>query len=115
MADSAGPAAVTPERYQLFEAGWKRAGCPLSQVWVQYLGLGGNVDLFDLDAFMHGLMPLPPAQQDILANAINEELEDLFQAAKIPYLLTVHACTPGDPLAVLDELFRRLPLDEDRA
>lgn len=107
MADAGGSAASAPERYQLFEAGWRRAGCPLSQLWVQYLGLGGHVDLFSLDAFLHGMMPLPPAQQDILANAINEQLDDLYLAAKVPYLHTIETLTKSrDPLTVIDELFK---------
>ncbi|SDT10050.1 hypothetical protein SAMN04488543_3033 [Friedmanniella luteola] len=108
MAEPAGAPAPSPERYTLFEAAWQRTACPLSQLWVEYLGLGGTVDLFSLDAFLHGVMPLAPVQQDVLANAINEQLDDLYRAAKVPYLHTLHASPVGrDPLTVLDELFDR--------
>jgi hypothetical protein len=108
MADPLSAAAPSPERYLLFEAGWHRTECPLSQLWVEYLGLGGNVDLFSLDAFLHGLMPLAAVQQDVLANAINEQLEDLYRVAKVPYLHTLHVPRGVDPLTVLDELFGRV-------
>lgn len=112
MAEAGGSTPAAPERYQLFEAGWRHAGCPLTQLWVQYLGLGGDVDLFSLDAFMHGMTPLLPAQQDILANAINDQLDDLYQAAKVPYLHTLEPLTTNrDPLTVLDELFGRTSHD----
>jgi len=112
MADAGHAAPSAPERHQLFEAGWRQAQCPLSELWVQYLGLGGDVDLFSLEAFLHGMMPISVAQQDILATAINEQLEDLYQAAKVPYLHTVEVpTTHRDPLTVLDELFERAPRD----
>jgi len=110
VADSDQPDPAAPQRYQLFEAGWRRAECPLSQLWAQYLGLGGDVDMFTLDAFLHGLTPLAPIQQDILAAAINEELDDLYEAAKVPYLRTIQPqTTRRDLLTVLDELFDNPP------
>lgn len=97
-------------RHQLFEAARLRTGCTISQLWVKYLALGGVLDLFTLEAYLHGLAPLPPAQQDILANALNEELDDLYQAAKVPYLNTFHdGEPPADPLDILDELLGRRP------
>lgn len=110
MVDFGSAAPPAPERYRLFEAGWRRAECPLSELWVQYLSLGGKVDLFTLDAFLHGMIPLPSFQQDILANAINEQLDDLYQAVRVPYLHSLKATTSSrDPLTVLDELFGLLP------
>lgn len=68
------------------------------------------MDLFSIDAFLNGLSTLPPTQQDILANAINEELDQHCQGAKVPYLQVMEARTTGqDPLAILDELLGREP------
>ncbi|HYP46039.1 MAG TPA: hypothetical protein VEQ66_12670 [Propionibacteriaceae bacterium] len=112
MAESVGPAASAPERYQLFEAGRRRAECPLNQLWVHYLGLGGSMDLFTIDAFLHGMISLPSIQQDILANAINEQLSDLYLGAQVPYLHTLESHTSSpDPLTILDELFGRAVRD----
>ena len=114
MADPGGTSSPAPERYQLFETGWQRTRCPLSQLWIEYLGLGGTADLFSVDAFLHGLMPLAPAQQDVLANAINEQLEDLYRGAKVPYLRSFSVPREDrDPLTVLDELFGHLPPEDE--
>ena len=94
------------DHHQVLESGRRQAGCAVEQLWVQYLGLGGGADLFTLDAFLHGACPLPPAEQDILANVINEELDDRCRAAQVPYLVTLGtAATRRDPLTVIDELF----------
>ena len=63
-------------------------------------------DAFDIEAFLHGLATLSEDQQDILANAVNERLDDLYLAARVPYLATVEPlpCRCQDPLTVLDEL-----------
>ena len=98
-------------RHQLFETARHRAGCTITDLWVDYLALGGRLDLFTLEAYLHGLALLPEAQQDILANAINERLEDLYQAAKVPYLCIVEDQdgSQADPVELLGELLRRGP------
>ena len=99
-----------PERHQLFEAARRHAECPLSQLWAQYLGLGGTMDLFSIDAFLNGMLTLPPTQQDVLANAVNEQLDQHCQEAKVPYLHVMEARAAGpDPLSILDDLLGREP------
>ena len=103
-------------RHQLFQAAQSRAGWSIQQLWVGYLALGGTSDAFDIEAFVHGLAPLDDAQQDVLASAVNERLDDLFLAAQVPYLATVKLppCDCDDPLAVLDELLAaHPPKDQD--
>lgn len=106
-------------RHELFAAARRRAELSVTQLWVRYLSLGGNLDLFSIEAYLHGMTPLPPAQQDVLANALNEQLADLFEAARVPYLHNLRvqgAGFPGpaseDPLAVLDALLRPRPPDQ---
>jgi hypothetical protein len=41
---------------------------------VRYFALGGAMDLFKLDAYLNGAMPLPPTQRDMSAHAVNERL-----------------------------------------
>jgi hypothetical protein len=100
------------QRYQVFAAARHRAECSIQQLWVQYLSLGGVLDLFTVEAFLHGLVPLSAAQQDILANAINERLDDLYRGAMVPYLHILDFPTSTrDPLTALDELFQLHPPD----
>lgn len=97
-------------RHELFETARKRGEWTITDLWVHYLALGGGLDLFTIEAFLHGLVPLAPMQQDVLANALNEHLDDLYRAARVPYLQTTadSAGTQGDldPVDVLDELLR---------
>lgn len=90
---------------QRFEEARRTARWSVEQLWLHYLALGGTAVIFDLEAYLAGLMPLPAGQQDVLACALNERLADLDEDARLPYLRPV---APGpvlaDALAVLDEL-----------
>ena len=98
-----GPAA----RHPLFWAAFRRTGLSLQQLWLRYLALGGVGDIFDMEAYLHGLGPLSAENQDVLAHTLNERLDELYRADRVPYL-----GSPGtdlesaDPLAVLEELLR---------
>ena len=72
-------------RHQLFENARHSAGLTLEQLWLHYVALGGTLVVFDLDAYLAGLTPIPTAQQDVLACALNERLTDLHQATRVPY------------------------------
>ena len=105
----------TASRHQLFEAARTQAGWTVQQLWVGYLAVGGSRDAFDIEAYLNGLGPLSDDQQDILANAVNERLDDLYRAACVPYLttLTLEPCEGQDPLAIIDKLLgTRPPCDE---
>lgn len=99
-------------RHELFDIARRRAELTVPQLWVQYLALGGVMDQFAIDAYLSGVALLPLDQQDVLANAVNERLDDLCQAAKVPYL---HTSTDNqepayeNPVEVLDELLGRTP------
>ncbi len=71
-------------RHRLFQPAWARADWSLQQLWVSYLALGGTGDVFDIEAFLHGLGPLSHGQQDVLAAAVNERLDDLYPADRVP-------------------------------
>jgi hypothetical protein len=94
-------------RHELFETARQRAGCTITQLWVGYLSLGGKLDQFTIEAYLHGLTPLPPAEQDVLATAVNERLADLYRGATVPYLNTIQQLDEPryeDPLDILEKL-----------
>lgn len=95
-------------RAQLFERARRLTALSVEELWLRYLAVGGLGDVFDLDAFLHGLSPLDSADQDALAVAVNERLDDLYAAACVPYLFPHPApdLPPGgqDPLDVLAQL-----------
>lgn len=103
----------TDPRHQLFEAARIVAGWTVQQLWVGYLALGGTHDAFDIEAFLHGLQPLSEAQQDVLASAVNERLDDLYRAARVPFLSPVGLGPCQDPLTILDELLDK-PSPKDK-
>jgi hypothetical protein len=87
-------------RHQVFEAARRSAAWTIEQLWIHYLALGGSLVVFDLDAYLSGLIPLPHAQQDVLACALNERLADLHQPSRVPYL-TVLPGWPGEAALML--------------
>ncbi|MGK5169771.1 hypothetical protein [Geodermatophilus sp. CPCC 205761] len=87
-----------------------RAELTVQDLWLQYVALGGSSDAFDLDAYLQGLAPLEAFQQDILAQALNERLEDLYQAARIPLSDPMPGTGDAIPLQdAVDHLLRRQP------
>jgi hypothetical protein len=93
-------------QHQQFTAARRNAGWTLEQLWIHYIALGGTLVVFDLDAYLAGLTPIPPDQQDVLACALNERLADLHQTTRIPYLSAL--ANPPDQDAVT-ELLEQLP------
>ena len=75
------------------------------QLWIRYFALGGDADLIDVEAHLAGLMPLPAGQRDMLAHAVNERLDELVAAHRVPYIRTVRQGRPATgPLAALVDL-----------
>lgn len=56
------------------------AGLSLATVWDHFLNMGGGIGYLEVDAYLHGVMPLPVADRDWIAQAVNELLDDLARA-----------------------------------
>ena len=56
----------------------------VQDLWLRYISLGGTGDAFDLDGYLQGLVTLETFQQDVLAQTLNEALEDLHQSYVVP-------------------------------
>ena len=83
-------------RYQLFEAARRSADWTIAELWIDYLALGGNLLVFDLEGYLCGLMPMPEKEQDMLACALNERLTDLSEEIRVPYLtVLLERCNDG--------------------
>jgi hypothetical protein len=76
------------------DAARTRAGLTVQDLWLRYLALGGTGDVFELDGYLRGLMPLETFQQDVLAQALNEALDDAYRAHYVP--LSTPADDPPD-------------------
>lgn len=84
---SSRPASTDPGALRLarLRHGQRTAELTLEQLWLRYFAVGGDVGLVELEAYLAGLVPLPSRQLDLLAQAVNEALDDLLHAARIPY------------------------------
>ena len=87
-----------------------RAELTVHDLWLRYVALGGTGDAFDLDGYLQGLVPLGTLQQDVLAQALNEALEETYRAYHIP-LSTPPSDHPGDERLgrLIDELLDDRP------
>ena len=101
-----------------------RSDLTLQQLWTRYFALGGDAGLVEVDAYLHGLMPLPALQRDVLAHAVNERLDELTWPHRVPYTFLPQASSPRTgPLAGLVKLLdgmhqappERLPVVAARA
>jgi hypothetical protein len=67
-----------------------RVGARLSvqDLWLRYLALGGSSDAFEIDGYLQGIVSLDSFQQDVLAQAVNEALEDVYRSLQVPLSAT---------------------------
>lgn len=96
------------DRHRLFEAARLRTGLGVRQLWLDYVALGGRHGVFEIEAYLEGLIPLDAGQQDVLAVALNERLDDLYRTARVPYLFDLEGrpCQPPTASTVVDELLQ---------
>ncbi|MBO3085477.1 PP2C family protein-serine/threonine phosphatase [Cellulomonas fengjieae] len=119
-------AATADEQRHALDIAYRRAHLSLDDLWLAYFTLGGEAGPMEVEAYLHGLMPLPRGQRDMLAHAVNERLDDLTTRLRVPYTRTLRDPTPiTGPLAALaglldgtlqaapEELVRLLPLAAD--
>ena len=83
----------------LLLAGQRLVELSLHQLWMRHFALGGDTGLVELEAYFAGMMPLPALQRDLLAQAVNERLDELHDAARVPYSHTASSGMPPDVLA----------------
>lgn len=62
-----------------------QSGLSLPEVWLRYFSLTGEVDEYEIDAYLNRMILLPLLQCDILAHAINELIDELPPANHAPY------------------------------
>jgi stage II sporulation SpoE-like protein len=90
------------EQRRALDVGYGRAKLTPEQLWTRYFALGGVAGPVEVEAYLHGLVPLPSVQRDILARAVNERLDELSWRHRVPYSRTVREDRPEQgPLAAL--------------
>src|SRR3712207_3332432 len=101
---------TSDERHPRMDAARVRAELTVQDLWLRYLALGGSGDAFDLDGYLQGLVPLETFQQDVLAQALNEALEDSYRFYRVPLSTPPPRDTGGERLrSLVDEILGDRP------
>jgi hypothetical protein len=66
-----------PEQRRRLRAAIKAADIPVSELWLKYFSLSGDAGEYEVEAYLQGLLSLPPVQRDLLALAANELIDDM--------------------------------------
>lgn len=62
------------------------AGLTAEDLWLHYFSIGGNLQAFELDAYLHGICPLPQGDRNMIALALNELIDDLPPRPKAEFV-----------------------------
>lgn len=62
-----------------------QAGLTTGQVWLRYFGLAGDAGEYEVDAYLNGVLSLPPVQRDLVSHAVNELADGLPEQHRAPY------------------------------
>lgn len=74
------------EQRRRFAESLRHADVSIEELWLRYFTLGGHAGQFEVEAYIHGAMALPPLQRDVLAHALNERLDELYsRSPRAPY------------------------------
>ncbi|MHA7263296.1 hypothetical protein ACX80W_08870 [Arthrobacter sp. TMN-37] len=74
------------------------SGLSLGEVVQHYLNMGGSLDGFEVDAYLHGLIQLPFQERDCISQAVNELIDDMFtggsfHCCRAPYSAEHHSAS----------------------
>lgn len=87
------------EQRAMINAAIIESGFSTGEVWLHYFSLSGDVDEYEVEAYLTGLMPLPPLECDLLALAVNELIDALPPRRRAPFsddLVQAHAGAGDD-------------------
>jgi hypothetical protein len=65
------------------------SGMNLDKLWMCYFGIGGMAGPLEIEAYLHGLMPLDDHQHAVLAYSVNEILNNLGLKQRVAYRFDV--------------------------
>lgn len=54
-----------------------QGGLHMEDVWIHYFSIGGDVDEFQLDGYLHGVISLRTSDRNLISHAVNELISDL--------------------------------------
>jgi hypothetical protein len=72
-------------QWRLTREAMDHAGLTSADVWLRYFGLSGEAGEYEVDAYLNGLLTLPPVQRDLLSHAVNELSDGTPGQPRAPY------------------------------
>jgi non-ribosomal peptide synthetase component F len=67
-----------------FHHAYEASKLTVAELWLRYFALGGEASELEVDAYLNGAIALPALQHDMLAQAINERLDEMA-TPRAPY------------------------------
>jgi len=71
-------------QYRTCEAARVEGALSVQDLWLRYVALGGNRDLFAIDGYLQGLLPLESFEERVLVVALDERLVEVRRPAPLP-------------------------------
>lgn len=62
-----------------------QAGLTTGQVWLHYFGMAGDAGEYEVDAYLNGMLTLPPVQRDLISHAVNDLADGIPGQIRAPY------------------------------
>lgn len=97
------------EQRRALSRAFGRTGLTAEELWSRYVAIGGDAGLAEVEACLRGLSPLPAAQQDVLAHAVNERLDELDQVHRVPYATRPRTGALASLVALLEGMHQAPP------
>lgn len=76
---------IAPERAVALRDAQTALEVPAGDLWMSYLGLGGDLPFCQVEAFLAGLVPIDAGDYDRLAQVVNELFMDRDGGGAVPY------------------------------
>lgn len=76
---------MTGEHTTMLETARQQAGLTTVELWLRYVGLGGQGTLASVELFVSGATPPDRRQHDRLAQALNDRFVDMQLDHPVPY------------------------------
>lgn len=58
----------------------------VEDLWLYYFGVGGDLEVFELGAYLHGMYELSQYERNAVAVALNEMIDDLPQSRRAEFV-----------------------------
>lgn len=55
-------------------------------IWWHYFSISGNLSVFEVDAYLHGMYPLNVDERNLIAIAVNELVDELPGRSKAEFV-----------------------------